>query len=221
MAHSILRFLILLTCLLASESLLLSKLGDSGKLKLLLANTMLKGKELQCLYTASKDGFTASSFHKKCDKGVPSLVIGQLAAGLFSSAEGAIIGGYSPFGYESVNDYRSTNKAFVFRYDIASKELFVCNKIGGSENAVTDNEDLGPIFGSEALRIPLNEQVCGNGKLKSITSILGNDYVTLSGGTGGSGGISGRRSGVAKGGNSLLGDSTTGTLNELEVYVAR
>lgn len=202
-----------------SKALLLPKLGDSGKL--LLANTMLKGKELECLYTASKDGFMASSFHKKCDQGLPSLVIGQLASGLFGSSEGAIIGGYSPFGYESVNDYRNTVKSFVFRYDIASQELFICNKIGGSENAVTDSEDLGPIFGSEALRIPLNEKVSGNGKLKIITSILGNDYVTLSGGTGGSGGISGRRSGVSKGGNSLLGDSTSGTLKELELYIAK
>ena len=90
-------------------------------LKKLLTGTMLDKRDIQCLYRATKDGWKAEDFHARCDVGLPSLVIGKVG--------GRVIGGYNPFGWSSVDDYRNTLKAFVFCQE-QSGEVFVCKKIG-------------------------------------------------------------------------------------------
>lgn len=195
---------------------------DTGSL---LTGTMLKGKNLQLIYRATRDGWSAADFHKKADVGLPSLLCVQVSAGsgllggILSNKAGAadIVGGYNPFGWSSVDDYRNTRNAFVFRKDGATGELFKCAAIS-AEGAVYDFGEFGPSFGVEALIIPLNPSKM---PLKTASSILGNDYQRLSGGASvrGSSGISARRSGVTVAGNSLFGSKITATLSEIEIYI--
>jgi hypothetical protein len=128
-----------------------------------------------------------------------------------------IIGGYNPFGWQSVNDYRPTRKSFVFKAVPTSGEIIKSPKLGGADAAIFDFEDEGPGWGVEALRISLNPVKNGDSKL--VTSRLGSDYARLDGGSGRSGGLSGRRQMIVSEGNSLLTGSAKGALVELEVYV--
>lgn len=181
--------------------------------------TMLKPSALSCVYQASKDGFDSSDFHAKVDAlgGVPSLVIASVKSGgglLGMRSTSEIIGGYNPFGWSSVNDYRPTRKAFVFA--VRDGEILRCNKLGGADAAIYDFDDEGPVWGSEALRISLNPRKTGDVKL--VTSRLGSDYERIGGGSGGTGGLTERRAAAVKDGNSLLSGSSKGTLMDLEVY---
>lgn len=210
--------LILLFFVLSLDSIdaaLLSKVN----VKSLCLGTMLSPNSLRCIYVGSRDGFDAGKFHAKVDLGVPSLILASVKSGgglLGIGAQDELIGGYNPFGFQSVNDYRPTRKAFVFA--VKEGELFKCAKVGGADAAVFDFEDEGPVFGAEALRISLNARK--NGDVKLVTSRLGSDYERLGGGTGGAGGISERRAMTVKDGNSLLSGSSKGSLVELEVYIS-
>ena len=119
---------------------------------------MINKASLTCIYKATKDGFDCQSFHTKSDVGLPSIVMASVKsrgiAGLGGMTE--VIKRYTPFGYQSVNDYRNTVKAFVFK--VIDGEIIKCAKLGGADAAVYDYGDEGPVFGSEALRISLNAQ---------------------------------------------------------------
>ena len=199
-------------------------LSDASLLTKVNANTLCKGtmldpSNLRCIYTGSKDGFDAGKFHAKVDLGLPSLIIASVKSGgglLGIGAQDQIIGGYNPLGFQSLNDYRPTRKAFVFA--VKDGNPIKCSKIGGADAAVFDFEDEGPVFGAEALRISLNARKTGDVKL--VTSRLGSDYERLGGGVGSTGGIRDRRAAIVKDGNSLLSESSKGFLVELEVYVS-
>ena len=210
--------LVMISCLLTLVACVCAVQGlnliDSIDVKALQKGTMLQGKVPFRLYKATKDGWKAADFHKRCDVGLPSIVCVKLKSG-------DIVGGYNPFGYSSNGEYRTTAKAFVFQFDKKTSELFICNKIGGGDCAILDASDSGPQFGVEALQIPLNPKKIG---LKNIVSILGNDYSKLPSSEGSSSGksssgIGARRSGIAVNGNSLLGEKTMAEMTELEVYV--
>lgn len=205
---------VLLLGLTASRASLLAKANVAA----LCEGTMLKPASLTCIYTATKDGFDCRNFHNAVDRGVPSLVLASVKSGgglLGMGGTTDLIGGYNPFGWSSVNDYRPTRKAFVFA--IRDGELLKCNKLGGADAAVYDFEDEGPVWGSEALRISLNPKKTGDVKL--VTSRLGSDYARIGGGAGGTGGLKERRAAEVRDGNSLLSGSSKGQLVELEVYV--
>lgn len=203
----------LLATMILAHGSLLAKVNVGS----LTQGTMLPSA-LTCIYSAKKDGFDCRSFHAKVDVGLPSIVVASVQSGGIAGIGGTteIIGGYTPFGYSGVNDYRSTAKAFVFK--VMGEEIVKCAKLGGSEAAVYDFDDEGPVFGSEALRISLSEIKTGDVRL--VTSRLGTDYARLDGGSGGAGSISERRSTSVKAGNSLLGGgSSAGKLLDLELYV--
>jgi hypothetical protein len=215
-------FLALMAALCLSHASLAGKLSG-GLLQglnvgALTAGTMINPSALRCIYSASTDGFDCQSFHSKVDVGLPSIVVAKVQSGGLAGIGGVIeiLGGYTPFGYQSVNDYRNTAKAFVFK-KVVDGEIVKCPKLGGAEAAVYDLGDEGPVFGSEALRISLNAQKTGDVRL--VTSRLGTDYARLDGGSGGAGSISERRSTSVKAGNSLLSGSSAGKLIELELYV--
>ena len=55
---------------------------------------MKKKFQTELLYRGSKDGFTAASFHQKCDNKGPNISI-------IKSEHGLIFGGYTSLSWES------------------------------------------------------------------------------------------------------------------------
>ena len=112
MVNVISRFFLVIAFFWMGHSSLLHEV-NIGKLT---AGTMLNKASLACIYTATKDGFDCQSFHTKVDVGLPSIVLASVQSGGIAGLGGVteLIGGYTPFGYQSINDYRNTAKAFVF-----------------------------------------------------------------------------------------------------------
>jgi hypothetical protein len=84
--------------------------ADTGSIPLplsMMEGTNLGGKTLMRCFKANFDGWSALDFHRQVDELGSVVIVGQLKSG-------ALIGGYNPVGYESVDDYRATPRAFVF-----------------------------------------------------------------------------------------------------------
>ena len=71
-----------------SSSINLLRLTSNSKtliqhvdLPIITRGTLLQSKKLQCVYKASRDGWSATDFHSKCDIGSPSLVIASARKG--------------------------------------------------------------------------------------------------------------------------------------------
>ena len=88
------------------------------------------------LFSTSRDGDSASEFHKKCDGKSNSLV-------LVKTKTGKRFGGFTSFhwSYASSN-YANDSKAFVFSLD--NRE---CYKYNNNGNAIYCNSSYGPTFG--------------------------------------------------------------------------
>ena len=119
-------------------------------------------QSLECIYSASRDGWDARVFHTRCDYNppVPSLVLAK--------AKGAkqIFGCVNPLGWQSRDDYRDSNKIFIFRAD--GQNVQFSTKISGGP-ALYDFGDRG-VWLSEALDIPLNGKYCPKKKCRSALS---------------------------------------------------
>ena len=72
----------------------------------LVAGTSLAGKNLECAYLASRDGWGASDFHRCVDDCGSTLVVCKTQRGL-------TFGGFNPLGYRSTDDYGGTSNAFI------------------------------------------------------------------------------------------------------------
>ena len=77
----------------------------------LLRNTYLEGRELECIYRASRDGWTARQFHQCCDVKGPCVVIA-------TTDTGAQFGAFNPEGWCSDDDYRNNLNAFLFFWPV-------------------------------------------------------------------------------------------------------
>ena len=175
----------------------------------LLSGTNLDGRTLARCYKASCDGWSALDFHRQCDELGSVIVVGQLQSG-------ELVGGYNPVGWESVDDYRATPRAFLFcstdapSDDGAPLSWQQCAALGPGEIAIFDNARGGPQFGAADFVVgaPLAPVMGGfagpdtmddsrtAGDLRAVRSTLGGSYATLPQG----------------------GSLPTGELTELEVY---
>ena len=72
----------------------------------LLKGTILDGRPLKLAYKASRDGWSATTFHRKVDFLGPALVLGATRTGVF--------GGFNPNGWMSTDDYYGSMNAFLF-----------------------------------------------------------------------------------------------------------
>ncbi|OEU22125.1 hypothetical protein FRACYDRAFT_142586, partial [Fragilariopsis cylindrus CCMP1102] len=99
---------------------------------------------LQCVYKASKDGWSATNFHESVDLRGSALVV-------CLSKSGKKFGGYSPAGWMSTDDYIQSNAAFLWfqRGDEASR----CPVLPGGNAALYDYATSGPMFGAADLKI--------------------------------------------------------------------
>ncbi|CAI2167226.1 11729_t:CDS:2 [Funneliformis geosporum] len=107
------------------------------------------------LYRASRDGFDARSFHKKCDNQGACVVVAKVGG----SNNERIVGGYNPIGWtEHVGQYIAASEAFLFyieNKDLANAKL---SRIlpHRSSKAVFYDTSCGPNFGAPDLRISNN-----------------------------------------------------------------
>jgi len=65
-------------------------------------------KRGETIYVASKDGDSASEFHKRCDDQGPTVI-------LVESTNGAVFGGYTDQSWKGNDLYRKSSKSFLFR----------------------------------------------------------------------------------------------------------
>ncbi|GMH99503.1 hypothetical protein TrLO_g5871 [Triparma laevis f. longispina] len=128
----------------------------------LLQNTRLDPDtaDLACVYKASRDGWSASTFHAMCDDAGPGLVICKTRTGH--------VGGFAPGGWRSSDDYYASNAAFLFYSNIFGKDMKKATVLEGGAAAVFDYATTGPQFGAGDL-------IIGQGKAAVMGGFAGPD----------------------------------------------
>lgn len=93
---------------LFSSTLVTSKsLVSDEALSEILDGTFLAGKNIECVYKGSKNGFSAVDFHKAVDERGSSLIVAR-------TLTGKVFGGYNPVGWRSTDDYFLSTAAFLW-----------------------------------------------------------------------------------------------------------
>jgi len=95
------------------DSKIVKNSEHASLLKKWISNGMVRFK---LLYRGSRDGFTAASFHKKCDKAKPTLTV------ILSNVNNKIFGGFTDTDWTVTNNYKSTTGTFV--YSLNEKEKY-------------------------------------------------------------------------------------------------
>ncbi|CAG8490561.1 10199_t:CDS:1 [Cetraspora pellucida] len=95
----------------------------------------------QLLVRGSRDGFTVSTFHRRCDDKGPTITI------LKVKDTGEILGGYNPFSWESPieSKYYYTTKSFIFSTDYEHPENSILSKAKHHES-IKSGMHHGPYF---------------------------------------------------------------------------
>ena len=155
----------------------------------ILQGTVLANRKLILAFDADKDGWNAGAFHAKLDNQGPAILIAK-------TKKGGYFGAFNPLGWASREDYRDAFNAFLVKWpkkNSTEGEPFILEKVGGSGAAIFDFGTEGPIFGADALKIPLGRapsmgssyaaiggsSLFGGGKeIKSAKSRLGSAYAS-------------------------------------------
>lgn len=177
-----------------------------------LGGSRLASSPLELAYDASRDGWRAAAFHDAVDGRGPAVLVGVTKLG-------AVFGAYNGVGWDSVEDYRDTNDAWLFCAEGAElRDVELLEKVGPP--ALFDYAAQGPTFGADSLKIPLGS-----------APSMGSSYAVVGGGskalndagsqeaTSRLGSYFARR---ASGARSVFTTEEKGkaTLTELRVYVA-
>jgi len=96
------------------------------------------------LFQASKDGWSDSSFHQRCDSKGPSVVI-------IETKLGTIFGGYTYTSWASSGGYAASSKGFIFRLRPTMKKFE--QKSGKESHAILRSSNYGPTFGNHDILI--------------------------------------------------------------------
>jgi len=90
------------------------------------------------LYQASKDGYSVSTFHSRCDGKGPTLTIVE-------TKSGNVFGGYTYSSWSSSGGYTASSKGFLFRLRPSMKRY---NQLSAyTSKAIDRSSSLGPTFG--------------------------------------------------------------------------
>ena len=124
-------------CILENiHSSILSQLEFINLLKLCNFDLNFKWKQI---YKASKDGFSATNFHAKCDGQSKTLTI-------IRSASGYVFGGYTTKHWYQIGNYVNDPEAFIFSL-INSKKTPIKFDCKSPQHAMYCRADYGPTFG--------------------------------------------------------------------------
>lgn len=140
--------------------------------EVVLQDTVLFSRKLRLAYDAKQHGWTANSFHSKCDNQGPSILIAKTKGGGY-------FGAYNPIGVASREDYRECFGAFLVKWPKvnSTKEAPIFLPQTGGGPSIFDFGAEGPIFGTSALKIPLGQ-----------APSMGSSYAQFSGNSLGGGG---------------------------------
>jgi TLD len=124
-----------------------SRLIRTSDLHSIVKDTYLERQknQLQCIYKASKDGWSAIQFHHAVDNMGSGIVVAR-------TATGTTFGGYNPNGWRSTDDYYTSSSAFLWCYDIRRK-IVKLPVLPGGNCAIFDYATSGPCFGAADLVI--------------------------------------------------------------------
>ena len=100
--------------------------------------------DVQRVYKASRDGWSAANFHECVDGRGSALVV-------VLSKSGKRFGGFNPLGWMSTDDYGSSNAAFLW-FEQGGKAVR-CPVLSGGNAAIFDYATGGPNFGAADLCI--------------------------------------------------------------------
>ena len=92
---------------------------DFIKKKILTENQQRKRIKLQLLYRATRDGFSGSSFHSKCDGKSPTLSIIQ------NASNNMIFGGFTSMSWDQSSGYK-TNDPTAFIFSVNNAKTYKC-----------------------------------------------------------------------------------------------
>jgi hypothetical protein len=117
-----------------------SKLLDRGHREVL--SSWMGGKQASLIYVASRDGFSAATFHAKCDSKGPTIV-------LVKSDSGHLFGGYASLSWVSNSTYQAADGSFLFTltnpHNIPPTKYVL--SANGKVQAMYSKQDYGPTFG--------------------------------------------------------------------------
>ncbi|GBB88260.1 hypothetical protein RclHR1_01480025 [Rhizophagus clarus] len=134
--------------------------------------------EFQLVTRGSRDGFTKTIFHKKCDNKGPTITIVRL------KGETSILGGYNPINWDvsKSGSWEKTSDSFIFNLD---KEI-ILSRVQNYDNAILQNNG-GPNFqdlrfmstfnvsdGVECIKSSYNQKIHAEG------NFIANEYEVFS-----------------------------------------
>ena len=93
-------------------------------------------KKLTLLFRASRDGYSSSNFHSKCDGKVNTLI-------LVKTTNSRRFGGYTECQWDQSNSYKTGPYSFIFSFD--NKKIYYSKN---GENSIYGSSSYGPVFGS-------------------------------------------------------------------------
>ena len=122
------------------------QLVNSNILSAIVSGTYLekRKKQLRRVYKASKDGWSAISFHEAVDGRGSGVVVARTIGG-------ATFGGYNPNGWRSTDDYYTSSAAFL--WCLKAGQVVKLPVLPGGNCAVFDYATAGPCFGAADLVI--------------------------------------------------------------------
>ena len=93
-------------------------------------------KKFTLLFRASRDGYSYSNFHSKCDGKVNTLI-------LVETTNRRRFGGYTECQWDQNDSYKSGPYSFIFSFD--NKKIYYSKN---GENSIYGSSSYGPVFGS-------------------------------------------------------------------------
>lgn len=93
-------------------------------------------KKLTLLFRASRDGYSSSNFHSKCDGKVNTLI-------LVKTTNSRRFGGYTECQWDQNNSYKTGPYSFIFSFD--NKKIYYSKN---GSNSIYGHSSYGPYFGS-------------------------------------------------------------------------
>lgn len=146
-------FLALSVCLFVVITRPPSQLIRPSTLESILEGSFLgRANNLQCVYKASRDGWSALDFHRAVDGKGSGLVVAR-------SLTGKVFGGYNPSGWRSTDDYYTSTAAFL--WCLNGDKVIRLPVLAGGNAAVFDYATGGPCFSSDLQIGPPRAAVLG------------------------------------------------------------
>lgn len=94
-------------------------------------------------YSGEVHGFSASTFHSRCDNKGPTVTIARVSSG---SGTGRIIGGYAPVAWTSARSYHRAHHAFLYKFE-GNQMHRTDPSLSRPQSAIYDRSNYCPTFG--------------------------------------------------------------------------